>query len=212
MGIPAGLTKVVLRGTLAGGEIFETGFWLSGTAIASEADANAFCATLSDFLADGSTIQADLAAVMDSASHMTQVRSYTYTGTSTATYVGSADCVFAGTSASHAALQQCVVLTLNTGLSGRRNRGRMYWPATGLVTTADGCWGGSAWANLADAFYAVFSSSGAIGALSIAVVVSQTGTTSHPITTIKVDNKPDIQRRRANKLAASAQHVTSVIS
>ena len=48
MSIPAGSTKVVLSGVAPQGEIFATGFWLTGGAINSEASANIAAQALAD--------------------------------------------------------------------------------------------------------------------------------------------------------------------
>jgi hypothetical protein len=104
-------------------------------------------------------------------------------------------------------LQVCMVATLITGAAGRRNRGRMYLPANGIgfgshefpnARVDAVCQALAAWL---DALNTLDGS---------AVVVSQAGTSKRAITQVRVDSKPDIQRRRANAQVASHTHTATL--
>jgi hypothetical protein len=199
MSIPSGATKVVIAGSGAQTEIFETGFWLIGADVSSAADANLLCASISEIIADSGDHETAVSNLLNADFQYDEVRSYTYTGSSTATWVGRADMSISGSSASRGPLQQCVVATLLTGLSGRRNRGRMYWPASGLATQTGYQVSASVVTALSQQLADIFNEINGNEAAGVVSVVSQTGSTSHPVTSVRVDSKPDIQRRRANK-------------
>lgn len=100
-----------------------------------------------------------------------------------------------------------IVASLITGVPGRRTRGRIYLPLTGAeVATNNGLLplvgqqlvADSVAAALEDLRVAGYD----VGADGLdPVVVSTTGGLATPITTVRVGNVPDVQRRRRNGLA-----------
>lgn len=101
----------------------------------------------------------------------------------------------------------CCVATLLTATQTKSGRGRMYWPATGSLATADGYRFPSSTATglsaaLADLIEDINSedAEGDAGVLTAVVSSSSTGAV-HPITAVRVDNIPDRQERRERDLA-----------
>jgi hypothetical protein len=97
--------------------------------------------------------------------------------------------------------QVAIVVTLQTGFSGRRNRGRYYLPCTRLATLNLGQIPSTtvtAVALNAKAFLDAVNS--AVG--QPVSVLSQVAGSAKPVTGVRVDSKFDIQRRRANREAA----------
>lgn len=100
--------------------------------------------------------------------------------------------------------QSCVVFTFLTGRPGRSYKGRMYWPALAATLSAD--------LRLSQANIDSYASNGAQllemiggagatdGEFPIPVVVSQTAGTYTPITSVRVGDILDIQRRRRDSL------------
>lgn len=114
-----------------------------------------------------------------------------------------------GTGTSNHPMYVALVVTTQTGLAGRRNRGRMYLPATGLAADAtNGLQNGSpaAYANNI-ASWLNNRAAWATGATWIAsinpVVMTQTGSTPQQINNVRMDNKFDTQRGRENKIIAT---------
>jgi hypothetical protein len=131
----------------------------------------------------------------------------------------------AGTGSSTQPNPVAQVITLLTDQPGRNKRGRVYMPATALPPTAStGLWGASAAlvSNLASLFS---TSSGAqstgyfFGGSDVAdlVVVSQggqrpvvTAPVATSVTSLRMDNKPDTQRGRENKLVPTIFDTASI--
>lgn len=203
MAIPANTTKVVLAGHLTGGEIFETGFWLTGDAPVSDAAANVLAASLAaSFTSDAA---AALRAMIGSGEGYDEVRVYSYvSGGPSASFVGSASLTAPGTGTTYQGLNQaCCVVTLLTGLAGRRNRGRMYLPATHVDIPSGAEFNPTQVDTIANAVGAWFTDINTAGPGPKVCVMSSAASAATPVLDVRVDNKPDIQRRRANKLAAS---------
>jgi hypothetical protein len=101
-----------------------------------------------------------------------------------------------------------MVATMLTGQSGRSFRGRMYCPATNLGLTAGLIASGQVDAvatGLVDAIDAVRTDT-----TWRPMVVSITQSVMTEIIQVRVDDKPDIQRRRANKLVPSHKNTTNL--
>jgi hypothetical protein len=198
MPIPAGFTRVVLHG-VSGTDIFETGMWLRGSPASQEDTQTLANAAWNSWL---TTAQTGLAALMDATGAYTGLRAYAYpAGGPKAGFIAEAVATRVG-GMGNAILpyQSTLVVTLLTGAAGRRARGRMYLPASGATLNADhqfsdavvdqASTGIAGWVN---AFQA--------GA-NKPVVLSTVGGTARDITQTRADSKPDIQRRRANKIVA----------
>lgn len=206
---------MVLRGVMPGNEIWETGFWMSDTGVASEAAANALAQIIW-----GTITANDTSGAMRTLSvkawkvtiKFTEVRTYVYTGGTTAAYIGS----FVGSpalagSSSGAILsnQTAMCLSLRTGLAGRRNRGRMYLPVNGLALNNDAQWDAADLQTIADGWRIFMNDVNASDTGKI-VVVSRTATQFHPITGLILDSRPDVIRRRANQQLPTSRIVEVV--
>lgn len=198
MGIPAGVSRVSLIGTGPGAEIFETGFWLQ-VAPATDALADALAADI--VAAAGTVALPNLRSLIPADSSYRSVRVYSYpAGGPTAAHVGEAAIATgAGTATGSNPLQVAMVVTLLTGSAGRRNRGRMYLPATGVVMV-DHMFSSARVDAAAQGVRDLLAGLGSETPPKPPVVVSTAGSSAKPITSVRADNKPDIQRRRANKL------------
>lgn len=199
MSIPGNTAKVVIQGHLGATEIFETGFWQAGITPPGPGSAGGYATAVAGIIGANLT---GLKALLRASDGYDNVRVYFYpSGGPTAAYIGTAPITGGvGTSATgNQPYQQCMVATMLTGLAGRRNRGRMYLPATGALLS-NSLFVTSACAAAASALAGMFNSmnSGTTDEGSVSVVTN-VGSTSHPVTAIAVDNKADIQRRRANK-------------
>lgn len=211
MGIPSGVARISLVGHQTGGEIFDTSFWVGGTGVpTSNADANTYAAQVSSQL--GGPTLTELCSLLDSDSGYDEVRVYSYpSGGPTASFVGSATIGSGtGTNSTFMPLQQCMCITLLTGLSGRQNRGRMYLPATGLSLTSGHLFSGTTVQNVVEAMAGFFGGVNGLGSTNDVCVVSQTATTFHTVTAVRADERPDIQRRRANRQATGASHLATI--
>lgn len=106
--------------------------------------------------------------------------------------------------------QTALVVTTLTGLPGRSNRGRGYLPLTAVALNASGMLANQACTDIATAYRnmirAVNTAAGGGGAG--AVIAGLRG--NIPITSVRIDNEPDIQRRRADKILASFQATAAV--
>ena len=202
MAIPAGVMRFSLTGHLFGGEVFNTSFWFADVEGESEIPANnADAATALTVLTTGSAWTAmlgGLAALLRADCGYDAASLYCYpTGGPSATAQATKSIVTAGSSSLGTLPNQvCRVVTLNTNLSGRRNRGRVYLPATGLaLATTTGLFSASP-ATLLGQIEDWITDQNATNSY-IAVVVSTAGTDHNQIRQLKTDQRPDIQRRRA---------------
>lgn len=114
-----------------------------------------------------------------------------------------------GTIGSQAPASTAVVATLLTNLMNRSGRGRMYFPATAAIAGANGYLLTTASctdlaAGLGDFIddLNVLDNNDSIGQLT-AVVRSLHATAANPITSVRVDNRPDRQEHREKNLVPS---------
>lgn len=203
-------TRFVLRGDIGGTQSWSTSFAMApppGTVSQS---------TLSGILASVSARAATwwnattggIGARNTADTRLLGVDAYLYGGGSGAPASLQASIDYAtplvgGSSTAHPT-QTSIVVTLLTGLPGRSFRGRMYLPMTG------GALGSNhqlVQANVTD--YAAAAKAFMDGVNSDAVVpdfgrVSVAGSAGPiPVTSVRVDSEPDVQRRRANKIQAA---------
>lgn len=119
--------------------------------------------------------------------------------------MGSSECIGTGSSATQT--QAALVLSLRTPNTTARGRGRMYLPATGYgaligsahylnTTSVDGI------ANATKTYFDDVNALTIEGDTAVIVVGSQLATPP-TVTSVRVDNELDVQRRRANKIKAS---------
>jgi len=220
MAIPSGCYKVAITGTMYGGEIWATGFWVQGGVPANASDAGDTAAAWVEALFSTGTVGATnaaaqtLQALAASDTTATLLTVYCYpTGGPHASYQGAAVIAAngSGNATQNTPNQTCAVVSLRTALTGRSHRGRMYWPATSPDGTSHGQLPGSTTQTLAASWGTCFGGWAADGTKGVPAVMSQTLSALTPISRIVMDTRLDIQRRRANReavIATSSSPVT----
>nr|CRY97385.1 hypothetical protein [uncultured prokaryote] len=206
MGTPAHVHTVV-SGSSYGGEVWAFGFDTLGAAVDQagiQAQADAVAAELT---ATGDS-KTTMGKLLSTGSQCTKVTCYSYIAdASSASLIAANDFVVAGTSSSTNGPQICLVATLKTAIPGRRTTGRLYLPAFGVLPSANGLAQGSILVPAASLVEALLL---AAGLSNDPIVISRAGGLATPITQIRIDNKFDTQRRRAQKLAASSAAVANL--
>lgn len=220
MTIPAGVSHVTISGTLTGGEIWQTGFWTSGAAATTPEGATTHAAILAAlFNAAGGlrdTITNRMIAADESVERLS-VAEYP-TGGPTASFVGESLAHTAGSSTRSLPNQVAVVASTRTGQAGRRHRGRMYFPlahgsagplAGGQYSSTDAQFLATSVAQ----FFTDVNAQPIGGDFSgeLVVVLSKVAGTSLAMTSIIVDTKLDIQRRRANSESINAVTTAAIL-
>jgi len=208
---PANVSHAVLVGHLPDGEVFNTGFWLDGPAPITDAEATIFAGQIATRI-NGSAFLSAAKTLMSADAAYDSVRVYGYaTAGAPATGIGEAAIVAgAGTAGTGTGtpLQIALVATLLTASSSRSGRGRMYLPviagaqfASHYVIDSSATAVSAGLALLFDALNAGLPSNHV-------VVMSATHSIVHPVTSVRVDNRADVQRRRANDQAATFTSVS----
>lgn len=115
-----------------------------------------------------------------------------------------------GVSSASAPTQTCIVHSTLTGVPGRRNRGRGYVPATGILLASHQLSSARA-TGLAQKYAAMLTGLNADATTNGLGAASVAGSASIlTITQVRVDSEPDIQRRHANKIVAGAVGIANV--
>lgn len=205
MAVPAGATRCVINGQALNQEIFQTGFWLIDNAPVNQAAATDLATQL--VLSAATDLIPQAKTLITNGSSYLGLTVYAYpSGGTQSQYIGQANFAspVVGTASAQMPLQVSMCVTLLTGVAGRTNRGRMFLPANGAplnlsqftTTQVDSvCLAVATFIkNWNSAHGAAF---GNIG------VVSSTRGSSRKMTAVKVDSRPDIQRRRANRFLAT---------
>lgn len=206
------MARVVLSGTQPSPEIWNTGFWLSGTAFATSQDcADAASSVHTNAVSSG--FKTALAPCIGFGANWNKVTVYSFIdGGAHAAHVGSFDVPSgAGSSATGAngILQTCCVASLHSDTAGRRGRGRMFLPAAGIPVS--GGHFNSSINVLADGLASLFTLLNGLTDVSWTVaVLSNADSASRPVTSVVIDNRPDVQRRRANRFPSSSIHTSPV--
>lgn len=210
MSIPPATVRVQLTGLAGTGEMFETGWWLKGVTISNGTDANTLAGQLVTIVqVNGSGLR----GILNADSSWSSVKVYCYpTGGPTATAVGEAALTgMTGQGVGILPLQVAMVITLGTGLSGRRNRGRMYLPMNGAALVAGHLFATSVISAPLNSIANILNqwNSGA-APNGFSAVVSTAGTAAQKITLLTADQRPDIQRRRANKQSVGSKQTVVI--
>lgn len=197
---PAGMWKAVFAGILPNGEIFQTGFWFVANPPSDQAQADAVAVAVRTAF-QGVPLEV-MSSLIPPTAGFREIRVYHYenpTGGADAQAVAALVANGTGSPTNAHPLQVCLVTTLLTGVPGRRNRGRMYWPM--LTEQLPNHQLTQARIDVISAAMATFFTNfNNQPALIAAIVMSQVGAGSYnEITAVSVDSEPDIQRRRANR-------------
>lgn len=212
MAIPSGYSRSTFYGTLPGGDIFNFSLWANeapADQAATQAQADAFATEFK--VSPGTNVSAW--QICSTTTTFSGVRVYSYLDTTgKATHIADSAIGQAGTASSGSTLpnQCCVVVTLKSAVAGRRSQGRIYLPCTNQALSSPPALSTAIVTGLAnwmaDLIHRLNSH---IGSQKIGVL-SQVGATFQPFTTVKVDSKIDIQRRRANKGVISYTYSTPI--
>jgi len=195
---------MVFGGKMPGGEIWESGFWMNDTGVTNESTANAQAEIVGAELnaSDSSgALRIWLANLTGTGVTFEYVKCYAYTGGSTAAFIGTYTLPTpreGGATGGRMPNQVAAVVSLRTGFSGRRNRGRMYLPLNEVALGADGNIDSGLVDTVLTAWATAFTDLNA-GDAGKVVVVSQVGDSFKPVTSVVMDSRPDIIRKRANK-------------
>lgn len=206
MAYPSGLTKLIFSGTLPNGEIFSWGFQWDLSSDPSQL-ANLAASAVAQF--NVASPFGVASSVPTTVVHNT-LTAYLYSGGPHATSSTVINFTNAGTAGTQPLPNQvaCVV-TLLTGFPGRSKRGRFYYPLLGAALTSGQY--SSTVVNALSSGVANFLSavrSGMTTPTGHAVVGSATTGAMTQITAVKVDSKPDTQRRRAMKETIANSKIT----
>jgi hypothetical protein len=215
MAIPADVMRLSIVGHGAGPDIWNISFWwkpsLPGDHVAST-NAQA-AASLTAILGDAkwTTFKTFLMTLMPSACTLDSVSLYCYpTGGPNATAIANTLTPAVGTNGVGPQIPQtCQVASLRTGQSGRSFRGRVYLPKWSATLTGALQFAGTDCTTTANAV-AAFLSGWSLKTITpagqgiFAVVVSPTRGAASGIEKVVVDSKPDVQRRRINRMTTGA--------
>lgn len=204
MAIPAHTMRLALSGHLYGSEIFQTNLWFTTIVPGDPVPVNnTEAAAALDELTTGTQWTALLTALtgmLRAACGYDRADLYCYdAGGTAATAQASKSLTGPGTSTLGTLPNQVArVVTLNTNQAGRSRRGRLYLPATGLAMDATTGLFSANPSSVLDALSDYIGQQRISNSWS-AIVVSQKTTSYAYITSLKTDQRPDIQRRRANR-------------
>ena len=196
--------RVVIKGIGPGSEIFQTGFTTAAiTPPSSQAALQTDCNAIAAFC---TTLWNAIKASIYTSYSFTEVDMYQYVWPSTVAQFQAQTLLTAnpGTLAVNGSpIDTALVVSLRSQVPGRSGRGRMYLPYHGGCLPASGLTSGTPYTTYATAVKALFTS--VAGYSSYApIVASRTHGTWQPPSAILCDNKPDVQRRRENRLLPSA--------
>ena len=205
----AGYNRVHIEGTLSGGaEAWSTSFACQSSIeeVTTPGDLAGWADDAFDLFNGGVGWPGDLRSMLGSTSAITKVRCYYYPSETSEAAAGgeSSLTAIAGSGTVTQPNQSTLCYTLLTGLPGRSNRGRMYWP---FLTATMGSGGkistssvtlvarATAFASMLNGITAVAPTSGLKAA-----VVSKTALTVTTVTAVRVGDVMDTQRRRSDTL------------
>lgn len=192
--------KIVIKGTGPGSEIWQTGFsTVVTTPITTQSALQSYLNSIVPFV---STWWTSIKVGVNSSYAWTGVSAYQYQAPSTVAQfqADAPQTPSAGTLATAGCpIDTCCVVSLRSSTPGRSHRGRMYVPLHTAVPAAGALWIASTTNTVGTATKALFSSilGGTAGGV---CVVSRTHNTYDLLTTLITDNKPDVQRRRENRI------------
>lgn len=200
--------KVVLNGTMIGGEIWSTGITYAGpggevieSAEGCQDWAEAVAALFPSIIAN------DLGNYLSTSAEVTGVTVYHYPASGPADALGTAPTPDSpGLTAITCPFQTSVVMSMRTASAGASFRGRNYWPAlaadilsTGRIATGDATDLATRWTELLVAI----AEASTLTPTPVPMIYSATRNLITPVTFVSVGDVPDTQRRRRNALVES---------
>lgn len=210
MAIPANVMRLTLQGHGTGADIWSNSYWW-GVAPGSSVPANNAQAatTLAAIIANAkfTAFKTFLLGIMPAVCTTDSATLYCYpAGGPTAAAIAEQGIAGVGTNGvGPMPPQTCMVASLRTGQAGRSFRGRVYLPKQSSVLSGGHQFPNSETSAAATAVAAFLSNWEADAILPdgtgmFAVVVSSKRGVASAITSVVVDSKPDVQRRRINKM------------
>jgi hypothetical protein len=199
------VAKVVVRGTLASGvQDMSFGFWVlpgSWSDFPTQSQINNVRDDMVS-LVPAWLGQSTVKLFWDTLDSFSSVSCYGYaaTGTTAAVLADGAFTAIPGTATTGHPKETSIVVSLRTSLPGRSGRGRFYLPATGVAMSQLGLISGSTTVDdLGDAFEDFCNALQADDY--ILCVPSFTKSVTTAVSHYVIDNKPDTQRRRMDKIS-----------
>lgn len=198
----SGTVKAIVSGHSLKGEIIAFGWQMDGSAITDQAGLDALAADVAGLL-ENTTTNAFLLNTMTTAEGLDDLDLYQYQGGSKA--AAQSHVALTGMAGKKATvsfpLQVACCVTLLTGKPGRSKKGRLYLPGSGIG------FNGGEFANadvdaIAAGFNTLFQDLHDRVPSTPVVVASATLGTNTPVNQVRVDSKPDTQRRRSMKATA----------
>lgn len=192
--------RVVIKGTGPNSEIWQTGFSTAAvTPPTTQAGLQTDCTAISAFI---TTWWNAIKGSIYSSYALTEVDMYQYVAPSTVATLQAQTVLTAnpGTSAATGSpIDTALVTSIRSAVPGRSHRGRMYVPCHAGCQVANGMFTGTPNVTYGTALKALFTSVAGYSSY-VPVVVSRTHNTWDAVASLVTDNKPDVQRRRENKL------------
>lgn len=202
MAYQSGTIKAIVSGHSLKGEIFAFGWQMDGTSITTQAALEALATDIVGLL-ENTTTNAFLLNTMTTAEGLDALDLYQYSGGAKAT--SQAHAILTGMAGKKATvsfpLQVACCVTLLTGKPGRSKKGRLYLPGSGMGFNAGEFASGDVDA-IAAGFNTLFQDLHDRVPSTPVVVASSVLGTNTPVTQVRVDSKPDTQRRRSMKATA----------
>lgn len=199
---PANASHHVFSGQLSGGEIFSFGMWFEYTSGSPANYAGSFEAWVQSINTDLSSLVNNC---IDSSSRLTKASGYLYDGVSRqASRQAEVALNLPGVSASAYPNQVAAVVTVRSGLPGRRYRGRIYLPQTVAQAAIHSPeqMGPAKLTSLTTLVASIMNAGPAAGFSPM--IVSTTYTSMVPVVEVTADSKLDTQRRRAEAMPAAS--------
>lgn len=209
----ASVVRVSILGTMPGGEVWTVNpcfFLLDEPASVSSAEALAIATAV-----DALTIPTGLRALWNTNTFATgtRVEARSRTGLLEALGEHSRATAIAGTGVQNHPYQTSVVTSLKSGFPGGQGRGRLYWPGTGAPITPstlriDATALGTALSAVKTYLAAIEGAVAASAGPTDLTVWSRTGTAFHIVTSLRMGDVADVQRRRRDALNEAYQETT----
>lgn len=211
MALPAGVARWTLSGSLHGEETWAFDWWTQpGVGVASAAAWQTTCDDYAGILGTTGFNGALVALLCTSGDNIGALKGLYYRNAQTAEYTATHNFTgLNGTSNSFYPFQMSFCVTTLSDHPTRRTRGRAYLPARGATLDANSRFTSAQVGPVAAKLANVLHAGVVTGEIGPPVVVSRTGTLATPMTSIRYDLRPDVQRRRANKQGTGGQ--TTVI-
>lgn len=194
MAIPANVARVVIGGSVDGGEEWSTGFWVSSGAPAQ---------TILDAI-DNEAVEPWWDAVSPTiyaAFHFSYIKVYAYAagGSSASSQAEKSETGVGQKVNNGGPYSTAMVVTTQSATPGRSGRGRLYVPYHETIAPS-GHFPSQEPGIIGGAVNTMLSTIRGNADGITPVIVSRTHTVAHPITSVRADDLPDTQRRRDESL------------